>query len=97
MDDSGGSRPKQAWVAQPGRAPVPPVLVWPLGLVSLTSSPPGASRRKILTSEKSQVNFSLGRSLKRKNYAKQGFPVLQSYNQNKGDRWKLPIKHDYNN
>jgi hypothetical protein len=24
-------------------------------------------------------------------YTKQGFPVLQSYNQNKGDRWKIPI------
>jgi hypothetical protein len=33
----------------------------------LTSSPPGASRGKILMPEKSQVNLSPGRSLKRKN------------------------------
>jgi hypothetical protein len=76
MDGSGGSSPKHAWVAWPGRAPMPPMLVWPLGLVSLTSSPPGASRGKILTPEKSQVNLSPGRSLKHKNYTKQGFPVL---------------------
>jgi hypothetical protein len=44
-----------------------PVLVWLLGLVSLTSSPPGASYGKILMPEKSQVNLSPGRSLKRKN------------------------------
>jgi hypothetical protein len=66
MDISGGSRPKRAWVAQPGQGPTPPVLIWPLGLVSLTSSPPGASRGKILTPKKSQVNLSSGRSLKRK-------------------------------
>jgi hypothetical protein len=24
-------------------------------------------------------------------YTKQGFPVMQSYNQNKGDPWKIPI------
>jgi hypothetical protein len=38
-----------------------------LGLVSLTSSSPGASRAKILKPEKSQVNLSAGRSLKYKN------------------------------
>jgi hypothetical protein len=65
MDGSGSSRPKRAWVARQG--PVPHVLIWPLGLISLTSSPPGASRGKILTPEKYQVNLSLGRSLKRKN------------------------------
>jgi hypothetical protein len=53
MDDSGGSRPKQVWVARPGLGPAPHVIVWPLGLISLTSSPPGASRGKILTSKKS--------------------------------------------
>jgi hypothetical protein len=67
IDDSGGSRPKWARVARLGKGPVPPMLVWPLGLVSLTSSPLGASRGKILTPKKSQVNLSLGRSLKRKN------------------------------
>jgi hypothetical protein len=67
MDDSGGSRPKQVWVERPSQGPTPPVLIWPLGLISLTSSPPGASRDKILTPKKSQVNLSLGRSLKRKN------------------------------
>jgi hypothetical protein len=50
-----------------GQGPAPPILVWPLGLVSLTSSPLVASHGKILTPEKSQVNLSPGRSLKRKN------------------------------
>jgi hypothetical protein len=27
---------------------------------------------------------------------KQGFPILQTYNQNKGDRWKIPINHYFN-
>jgi hypothetical protein len=92
MDDNGGSRPKRGWVARPGWGAAPPVPFWPPGLVSLTYSPPSASRGKILTHEKSQVNLSPGRSLKRK-YTKPGFPVVQSYNQNKGDRWKIPIKH----
>jgi hypothetical protein len=43
------------------------VLVWPLGLISLTSSSPGASHDKILMLKKSQVNLSLGRFLKFKN------------------------------
>jgi hypothetical protein len=42
------------------------MLVWPLGLVSLTSSP-DASRNKILTPEKSQVNLSSEWFLKYKN------------------------------
>jgi hypothetical protein len=67
IDGVRGSRPKRAWVAWPGRGPMPPVLVWPMGLVSLTSSPPGASRDKILTLQKSQVNLSWGRFLKLKN------------------------------
>jgi hypothetical protein len=53
MDGSGGSRPKQDRVARPGKGPAPPRLIWTLGLVLLTSSPPGASRGKILTPEKS--------------------------------------------
>jgi hypothetical protein len=64
---SGGSRPKQARVAQPGQGLTPPMLVFPLGLVLLTSSLPGASRGKILKPEKSQVNLSPEMSLKRKN------------------------------
>jgi hypothetical protein len=56
--------PKQDRVVRPGQGPVPPVLVCPLGLVSLTSSPKGASRGKLLTPKKSQVSLSLGRSLK---------------------------------
>jgi hypothetical protein len=67
MDSSGASRPKQAWVAWPGQGPVPPVLGWCLDFVLLTSSPLGASCGKILTPEKSQVNLSPRRSLKRKN------------------------------
>jgi hypothetical protein len=70
-----------------------PMLIWPLGPISLTSFALDGSHDKILTPEKSQVNLSLGRFLKHKKYTKQGFPVLQSYNQNKGDRWKIPINH----
>jgi hypothetical protein len=61
MDGSGGSRPKRVWVAWPGQGPMPPVLVWPLSLILLTSSPPGASRGKILMPKKSQVNLSPGK------------------------------------
>jgi hypothetical protein len=43
------------------------MLIWPLGLVLLTSSSPGASRGKKLMPEKSQVNLSSGRFLKHKN------------------------------
>jgi hypothetical protein len=67
MDSNKGPRPKLDRVARPGQGPVPPVLVWPLGLVSLTSSPPAASRGKILTLEKFLVNLCPRRSLKRKN------------------------------
>jgi hypothetical protein len=67
MDVSGGSRPKRVWVARPVQGPTPPVLVWPLGLVSLNSSPLDASRGKILMPKKSQVNLSPKRSLKHKN------------------------------
>jgi hypothetical protein len=53
MDIIGGSRTKRARLARPGQGPTPHVLVWPLGLISLTYSPPGASRGEILTPEKS--------------------------------------------
>ena len=45
--------------------------------------------------EKSPVNLSPYRSLKRKKYTKQGFPALQSYNQNKGDPLENPKKSKY--
>jgi hypothetical protein len=50
-----------------GPRPVPPMLIWPLGLSSLTSCALCASRGKILTPKKSQVNLSLGKFLKCKN------------------------------
>jgi hypothetical protein len=34
MDGIEGSTPKRAWVAWPGRGLTPPVLVWPLGLMT---------------------------------------------------------------
>jgi hypothetical protein len=43
------------------------VLVWPLGLLSLSSSSPGAYHGKILMPEKSEFNLSSGSFLKRKN------------------------------
>jgi hypothetical protein len=68
-------------------------LVWLLGLVSLTSSPLGASRGKNINAQKISGQFESGKVPKLSKYAKQGFPVVQSYNQNKGDRWKIPINH----
>jgi hypothetical protein len=65
MDGVRGLRLKRAWVAPPG-------IICPLGLVSLTSSPLGASHAKILRPKKSQINLSLGRSLKCQN-TKTGF------------------------
>jgi hypothetical protein len=56
MDVIGAPRPKRAWVARPGQGPMPPVLVRPLGPISLTSFAPDGSRDKILAPEKSQVN-----------------------------------------
>ena len=47
---------------------------------------------KIMILEKSQVNLSPYRSLKLKKIHKQGFPVLQSYNQNKEDSLENPQK-----
>jgi hypothetical protein len=66
MDDIGGLRPQRVWVARPRRGPMPPMLVRPLCLLSLTSSSPGVSRDEILTLQKSQVNLSPERSLKLK-------------------------------
>jgi hypothetical protein len=67
MDGIRAPWPKRAWVAWPGQGPVAPVLVWPLGPISLNSSSPDGSRDKILTPKKFQVNLSSGRFLKRKN------------------------------
>jgi hypothetical protein len=46
MDGSGGLSHQRVWVARLGLGPAPPILVRPLGLVSLTSSSSGASRDK---------------------------------------------------
>jgi hypothetical protein len=67
MDDSGGSRPERPWVERPSLVAMPPRLVHPLGLISLTSSSPGTSRDKILTLQNFSVNLSSGRSLKLEN------------------------------
>jgi hypothetical protein len=37
MDSIGGPRLKRAWVAWPGQGPTPLGLIWPLGLILLTS------------------------------------------------------------
>jgi hypothetical protein len=47
--------------------PVPPILKWASWPPSLTSCAPGSSCGKILTLQKSWVNFSPERFLKRKN------------------------------
>jgi hypothetical protein len=56
IDGVGGSRPKRARVARAGRGLVPPMLVWPLGLVSLTYSPLGSSHDKILCPKNPRSN-----------------------------------------
>jgi hypothetical protein len=61
MDDIGDPGPKRAWVARLGQGSVPPMLVWPMGPISLTSSSPCGSRDKILKPDKSQINLSSGR------------------------------------
>jgi hypothetical protein len=94
-DEDGQHRRSEAQTSMGGATwlgVAPPVLKWASWPSSLTSCAPGASRGKILTTEKSQVNLSLGRSLKRKN-TQNRFSVLQSYDQNKGDRCKIPIKY----
>jgi hypothetical protein len=48
---------------------------------------------------KSLGQFEIQKVLETSKYTKQVFPVLQSYNQNKRDRYKIPTnqeKHDYN-
>jgi hypothetical protein len=91
MDDIGGSRPQRAWVVRPGRGPTPPVLIWPLGLVSLTSySSSGVSHKKNINAPKIPGQFKSEKVAETLKYAKQGFSVMLSYKQNKGDRWKSP-------
>jgi hypothetical protein len=53
MDGIGGPRLKRAWVAWLGWGPAPPVLKWDSWPPSLTSCALGASRGKILMTEKS--------------------------------------------
>jgi hypothetical protein len=67
MDDIRGRRLKRAWVARPRLGPMAHVLKWASWPPSSTSCALGASRGKILTPKKSQVNLSLERFLKCKN------------------------------
>jgi phage/plasmid primase-like uncharacterized protein len=67
MNDIGGTRAKQAQVAWSGLVTAPPGLFWVSWPTSLTSSSPDASRDKILTLKKSQINLSSGRFLKGQN------------------------------
>jgi hypothetical protein len=49
---------------------------------------------KNINSRKSLDQFEFQKVHETSKYAKQVFPVMLSYNQNKGDRWKIPInKH----
>jgi hypothetical protein len=73
-----------------------------LGLVAhlVDSCAPEGSRDEILTPKKFPGQFDFGKVPETSKYTKHGFPIWQSYNQNKGDRWKIPInqcKSDYNN
>jgi hypothetical protein len=90
MDGIGGPRPKQGWVAWPGWGPMPPPPVWPPGLVSLTSSPPCASRGKTFTPKKSQVNLSPGRSLKHKSTQNRVFLFCRVITKIRGINGKSP-------
>jgi hypothetical protein len=73
---------------------VPPVLIWALVAHSYTSSSQVASNVKIFMPEKRLGQFEFQKVHEMSKYTKQVFPVMLSYNQNKGDRWKIPInKH----
>jgi hypothetical protein len=92
--------PKQAWVARPVQGPMPPVLVWPLGSILLTSSSLDGSRDKLLTPKISQVNLSLGRFLKHKNTQNKVFLFCRVITKIRGVDGKSPkiiANHDYNN
>jgi hypothetical protein len=78
MDGSGGSSCQRVRVARPGLLATPPVLIRPLGLVSLNSSSSCVSRDKILALQKSQVNMSPGRSLKLKNTQNRVFKIRKN-------------------
>jgi hypothetical protein len=57
---------------------------------SCASSSQVVALEKIMTPEKASLRLCFGSSLKRKKYAKQVFPILQSYNPNKGIDGKSP-------
>jgi hypothetical protein len=99
MDDIRASMLKQAWVARPR-----------LGSCHLCSFEPRGPPRWLLMLQKVLVikywcpknprSILLPEGSWNVKYTKQGFPVLQSYNQNKGDDGnphKIITKHDYNN
>jgi hypothetical protein len=73
----------------PGQGPRPHGLVWASWLPLLTSCALEGSRDINARKIPGQIKF--GKILETSKYTKQGFPILQSYNQNKGDRWKIPI------
>jgi hypothetical protein len=93
----------QTQTSQGGAArlgPMPPSLVWPLGLVSLTSWSLGVSRDKILTLQKSKVNLSSEGFLNLKNTQNRVFMSYRVITKISGIDGKSPlniIKHDYNN
>jgi hypothetical protein len=61
-----------------------------LGRVSLTSSSPGTSHDKILTLQKSQVNLSLGKSVKLKNMQNRVFLSCRVITKIRGIDGKFP-------
>jgi hypothetical protein len=46
---------------------------------------------KNINAKKSLGQFEFRKVSETSKYTKQVFPILQSYNQNKGDIWKIPI------
>jgi hypothetical protein len=69
---------------------MPPVLVWPLWPPSLTYYAPEHSLDKILTPEKSQVNLSSGRFLKRQNTQNRVFLLCRVITKIRGIDGKSP-------
>jgi hypothetical protein len=51
----------------------------------------GCFSRKNIYARKILDQFEFWKIRETSKYTKQGFPVLQIYNQNKGNRWKIPI------
>jgi hypothetical protein len=89
MDGIGGSRAKRGQVAQLTRGSRHQCPFGPRGLPDFLC--PRRFSWYNINAQKISCQIDFGKVPKSSKYTKQGFPVPQSYNQNKGDQWKIPI------